>query len=70
MFVMERWLALCKKATIHQVTTMLATSVNVLFPGYNDLLTTDTGDLSLLIITQAQGVRSSVRWLKVVMTWK
>ena len=25
-------LALCKKATFHQVTTMLATSKNVLFP--------------------------------------
>ena len=31
-----------KKATIHQVTTMLATSKNVLFPGHNQLLTTGT----------------------------
>ena len=31
-----------KKATIHQVTTMLATSKNVLFPGHNHLLTTHT----------------------------
>ena len=29
--------------TIHQVTTMLATSKNVLFPGHNHLLTTGTG---------------------------
>ena len=29
-----------KKATIHLVTTMLATSKNVLFPGHNHLLTT------------------------------
>ena len=29
-----------KKATIHQVTTMLATSKNVLYPGHNHLLTT------------------------------
>ena len=29
-----------KKATIHQLTTMLATSKNVLFPGHNHLLTT------------------------------
>ena len=36
-----------KKATIHQVTTMLATSKNVLFPGHNHLLTTSTDDLSL-----------------------
>ena len=36
-----------KKATIHQVTTMLAISKNVLFPGYNYVLTTGTDDLSL-----------------------
>ena len=33
---------LCKKVIIHQVTTMLATSENVLFPGHNHLLTTST----------------------------
>ena len=33
-----------QKATIHQVTTMLATSKNVLFPGHNHLLTTGTDD--------------------------
>ena len=36
-----------KKATIHQVTTMLATSKNVLFPGHNHLLTTSADDMSL-----------------------
>ena len=38
-----------KKATIDQVTTMLAwaTSKNVLFPGHNHLLTTGTDDPSL-----------------------
>ena len=30
-----------QKATIHQVTTMLATSKNVLFPGHNHLLTAE-----------------------------
>ena len=35
-----------QKATIHQVTTMLATSKNVLFPGHNHLLTTSTKDPS------------------------
>ena len=35
-------LSLCKKATICQVTTMLATSKTVLFPGHNYLLTTGT----------------------------
>ena len=36
-----------KKATINQVTTMLATSENVLFPGHNHLLTTGADDLTL-----------------------
>ena len=35
-----------KKATIYQVSTMLATS-KVLFPGHNHLLLTGTDDLSL-----------------------
>ena len=30
--------------TIHQVTTMIATSKNILFPGHNHLLTTDNAD--------------------------
>ena len=41
--------SLCKKATIHQVTTMLATSKNVLFPDHNHLLITSAGDPSLII---------------------
>ena len=36
-----------EKATIHQVTTMLATSENVLFPGHHHLLSTGTDDPSL-----------------------
>ena len=36
-----------QKATIHQVTTMLATPKNVLFPGHNHLLTTGTDGPSL-----------------------
>ena len=36
-----------KKATIHQVTTMLDTSKNVLNPGHNHLLTTGADDDSL-----------------------
>ena len=39
--------ALRKKATIHQITTMLATSKIVLFLGHNHLLTTGTDDPSL-----------------------
>ena len=46
---LDVWLRqpLRKKATIHQVTTMLATSRNILFPGHNHLLTTGTDDPSL-----------------------
>ena len=40
-------LALYKKATIHQVTTMLTTSKNVLFLSHNHLPTTSTDDPSL-----------------------
>ena len=36
-----------KKATIHQVATMLATSRHVLFPGHNHLLRTGTAEPSL-----------------------
>ena len=39
--------ALHKQATIHQVTIMLATSRNVLFPGHNHLPTTGTDESSL-----------------------
>ena len=39
--------ALCTKAAIHQVTTMLATSKNVLFPGHDHLLTRGTDGPSL-----------------------
>ena len=39
--------SLGKKATIQQLTTMLTTSKNVLFPGHNQLLTTSTYDPSL-----------------------
>ena len=35
-----------KKFTINQVTTMLATSKHVLFPGHNHLLTIGTDDLA------------------------
>ena len=36
-----------KKATIHQLTTMLSTSKYVLFLGHNHLLTTGADDLTL-----------------------
>ena len=42
-----RGMTLRKKNTIHQVTTKLATSKNVLFPGPNHLLTTGADDPSL-----------------------
>ena len=42
-------IALDKKATSHQITTMLATSKNVLVPGHNHLLTTCADDPSLYL---------------------
>ena len=39
--------SLDKKATIHQLTTMLSTSKNVLFPGQNHLITSGADDPSL-----------------------
>ena len=36
-----------KKGTIHQLTTMLTISKNILFPGHNHLLTIGTDDLTL-----------------------
>ena len=41
--------SLFKKATIHQATAMLATLKNVIFPGHNYLLTTDTDDPPLIV---------------------
>ena len=37
----------CEKATLHQLTTMLAISKNLLFPGHNHLLTTGADDATL-----------------------
>ena len=39
--------SLAKKATIHQVNTMLGTLNNVLFLGHNHMLATDPDDPSL-----------------------
>ena len=49
------YLPLRKNTTTHQVTTMLATSKNVVlvFPGHNHLLTTGTDDPDTLIIAWA-----------------
>ena len=55
---------LYKKATIHQVTTMLATSKNVLFPGHNHLPTTGTDDPTLWLSPERQRVKGhQYRWL-------
>ena len=40
-------ITLGKKASIHQVTTILTISKNVLFPDHNHLLTTGADDPSL-----------------------
>ena len=44
---MFTYLNCAKKATIHQLTKMLATSKNVLFPAHDHLLTTGANDPSL-----------------------
>ena len=56
--------AMREKATIHQVTTMPATSENVLFPGYNNQLTTGTDDPTLWLLCECQRVKGhQYRWL-------
>ena len=46
--------ALRKKVTVHQVTTMLATSKNVLFLGHSHLLTTGADDPTLWVLLDRQ----------------
>ena len=53
------YLSLHKKVTINQVTTMLATSINVLFPGHNYLLTTSIDDPTLWLSSKRQRVIST-----------
>ena len=63
LFILNKFHVLSKKVTIHQVTTILATSKNVLFPGHNHLLTTSTDDLTLTI-TECQWVKGhQYQWL-------
>ena len=53
-----------KKATIHQVTTMLATSKNVLFLAHNHLLTTGTDNPMLWLSPKRRWVKGhQYRWL-------
>ena len=47
-------LSLLNQVIIHQVTTMLATSENVLFPGHNHLLTTSTDNPTLWLLPTHQ----------------
>ena len=54
-----------KKATIHQLTTMLFTSKNLLFPGYNHMLTTGADDPSLWLSSKSQLVKGHQHgWLE------
>ena len=55
-------LSLRKKATIHQLTTMLATYKNVLYPGHNHLLTTSTDDPTLWLSPECQQVKGHQYW--------
>ena len=61
-------ISLGKKATIHQMATMLATSKRVLFPGHNHLLTNGADDPSLAgarVIIKVSGYQQLVvsSWL-------
>ena len=51
------FVALYWKVSIRQVTTMLATSKNLLFPGHNHLLTTGTDDPILWLLPAYQRVK-------------
>ena len=53
----SRDVSLRKKATIHQVTTMLDNSKNVLFPGHNHLLTTCTDEPTLWLSPEHKQVK-------------
>ena len=44
----------CKKATIHQLTTIVATSKSVLFLGHNHLLTTGADDPTFELLPERQ----------------
>ena len=46
--------ALHKNTAIHQITTMLDTSKNVLFPGHNHLLTSGADDHSMIKVNGRQ----------------
>ena len=50
-----------QKSSIHQVTTMLATSKNALFPGHNRLPTTGIDDPGAWVIIKVSG--RQYRWL-------
>ena len=53
-----------KKAPIHQVTTILSISKNVLFPGHNHLLTSGIDDPILWLSYERQRVKGQQhRWL-------
>ena len=68
-------MTLRKKATIHQVTTMLTTSKNVLFPDHNHLLTTSANNqsegLSALVVSRwlGPGNRTFLEVAGMVVTW-
>ena len=70
--IMHPTVTLHKKAIIHQVTTMLTTSQNVLFPGPIHMLTTDADEPTLWLSTKSQRVKGhQQRWLTGgYRTWK
>ena len=64
------WTYCVKKVSIHQVTTMLATSKNILFAGHNHVLPTGANELALAVARAIINHRSSVpvnsSWLSLI----
>ena len=61
-----------QKVTIHQVTIMLATSKNVLFPGHNHLLTTGADNPTLWLSPEHHSLKLHRRYLSSIstITWR
>ena len=54
--------SLHNKATMYQVTTMLAVSKYILFPGHNHLLTNGIDDPTVWLLPESQQVKGHQYW--------
>ena len=61
---LKKGVCTAQKNTIHQGTTMLTTSKNVLFPGHNHLLTIGADDPTYWLLPEHQRVKGhQYQWL-------